>query len=179
MPNPTYDGLVDIDRLSLYHDKAKQLFATRAAQEALATRVGSLEDAGGEPNAIESVRVNGTALAPDATKAVDVTVPTKVSDLPNDSGYQTSAQVNSAISSAVTTALASAVRYRGSVATTAELPSQGNAVGDMWNVSADGMNHVWTGSVWDAHAPTVDLSGLVASSEVTLATNAQVNALFD
>ena len=32
---------------------------------------------GGEANVIETVKVNGTALTPDANKAVDVTVPTE------------------------------------------------------------------------------------------------------
>lgn len=41
----------------------------------------------GEENVIEVVKVNGTALTPDVNKAVDVTVPTKVSDLNNDSGF--------------------------------------------------------------------------------------------
>ena len=40
--------------------------------------------AGAEANVIESVKVNGTALTPDVNKAVDVTVPTNVSDLTND-----------------------------------------------------------------------------------------------
>lgn len=45
----------------------------------------------GEANVIESVKVNGTALTV-TNKAVDVTVPTKVSDLTNDSGFLTSHQ---------------------------------------------------------------------------------------
>jgi hypothetical protein len=45
---------------------------------------------GGEENVIEIVKVNGTALTPDSDKAVDVEVPTKVSDLTNDSGFITS-----------------------------------------------------------------------------------------
>ena len=42
-----------------------------------------------QANVIETVKVNGTALTP-SSKAVDVTVPTKVSQLTNDSGYKTS-----------------------------------------------------------------------------------------
>ena len=41
-----------------------------------------------QANVIETVKVNGTALIP-SSKAVNVTVPTKVSDLTNDSGYTT------------------------------------------------------------------------------------------
>ena len=45
---------------------------------------------GGDTNVIETVKVNGTTLTPDANKAVNVTVPTKTSDLTNDSGFLTS-----------------------------------------------------------------------------------------
>lgn len=48
------------------------------------TTVAGLVAEGGEPNVIEIVKVNGSALTPDANKAVDVTVPTKVSDITND-----------------------------------------------------------------------------------------------
>lgn len=43
---------------------------------------------GAQVNVIETVKVNGTALTP-SSKAVDVSVPTKVSQLTNDSGYTT------------------------------------------------------------------------------------------
>ena len=46
----------------------------------------------GDTNVIETVKVNGTALSV-TDKAVDVTVPTKTSDLTNDSGFITSAGV--------------------------------------------------------------------------------------
>lgn len=42
---------------------------------------------GAQVNTIETVKVNGSALTPDANKAVDVTVPTKTSDLTNDSDF--------------------------------------------------------------------------------------------
>lgn len=41
-------------------------------------------------------------------------------------------------------------KYKGSKATTSALPTSGNAVGDVWNIEAGGMNYVWTGSEWDA-----------------------------
>lgn len=56
--------------------------------------------AGAQVNVIETVNVNGTAQNVSG-KAVNVTVPTKVSQLNNDSGYQTGEQVSSAINSAV------------------------------------------------------------------------------
>ena len=56
--------------------------------------------AGAQVNKIETVKVNGTTLSI-KDKAVDITVPTKVSQLSNDSAFQTSSQVNSAISTAI------------------------------------------------------------------------------
>lgn len=44
-------------------------------------------DPGAEVNIIETVKVNGTALTPDSNRAVDVTVPTKLTDLTNDGNF--------------------------------------------------------------------------------------------
>lgn len=74
--------------------------ASQEDHSALEARVSDLEDAGVEANVIEIVKQNGTAL-PVTDKAVDVTVPTKASDLTNDSGYQTAAQVQAAAEAAV------------------------------------------------------------------------------
>ena len=52
------------------------------------TPYNSSNPSGYQANVIESVKVNGTALTI-TSKAVDVPVPTKVSDLTNDSGYIT------------------------------------------------------------------------------------------
>lgn len=42
-----------------------------------------------EKNAIVSIKKNGTAITPDANRAVDISVPTKTSELTNDSGFLT------------------------------------------------------------------------------------------
>lgn len=60
------------------------LFAKKSELNALSARVDDIVAEGGEPNVIETVKVNGSALTPDANKAVDVTVPTSTSDLTND-----------------------------------------------------------------------------------------------
>lgn len=62
----------------------KSLFATKSDLSALSARVDDIVAEGGEPNVIETVKVNGAALTPDANKAVDVSVPTSTSDLTND-----------------------------------------------------------------------------------------------
>ena len=48
-----------------------------------------------ERNTIVTIKKNGTALSPDSSRAINVTVPTKVSELTNDSGYLTSVPVTS------------------------------------------------------------------------------------
>ena len=44
-------------------------------------------EANADVNIIETVKVNGSALTPDSDKAVDITVPTKFSDITDDSGF--------------------------------------------------------------------------------------------
>lgn len=56
-------------------------------------RIDNLAAEGGEPNVIESVKVNGTALAV-TDKAVDVTVPTTVAALSDASDYATTTYVD-------------------------------------------------------------------------------------
>lgn len=73
----------------------------KAESDAVATRVKSLEDAGAQANKIESIKVNGTAQTIDPDKSVNITVPTKTSQLNNDSTFQTSAQVVAAINTAI------------------------------------------------------------------------------
>lgn len=72
----------------------------KAESDAVATRVKALEDVGAQANVIESIKVNGTAQAI-SSKSVNITVPTKTSQLNNDSTFQTSAQVVAAINTAI------------------------------------------------------------------------------
>lgn len=70
----TYNKLIDLDRLAAFKDKADVLYAKDADLTALENRVDDIVSTGGEPNTIETVKVNGSALTPDANKAVDVKV---------------------------------------------------------------------------------------------------------
>lgn len=78
-------------------DWANGKFALDADLDDLSGRVDDIIAEGGEPNVIETVKVNGTALVPDANKAVDISVPTQTSALTNDgdgdSPYATEAYV--------------------------------------------------------------------------------------
>lgn len=92
----TYD-LSHIPELRDLQDLANR---QKARDEALKARMKALENNGGQANVIETIKVNGQAQAVNA-KAVDITVPTKTSQLTNDSSWQTSAQVASAIQTAI------------------------------------------------------------------------------
>lgn len=73
----------------------------KAESDAVATRVKALENVGAQANKIESIKVNGTAQTIDPDKSVNITVPTKTSQLNNDSTFQTSAQVVAAINTTI------------------------------------------------------------------------------
>ena len=83
--------------LSYYHSKLENEFAKEADLETLDDKVDQIIAEGGEPNVIETVKVNGTALTP-VNKAVDVIVPTKTSDLTNDSNFATTSDIPTAVS---------------------------------------------------------------------------------
>lgn len=73
----------------------------KAVDEAQNKRIKALENVGAQANKIESIKVNGTAQTIDPDKSVNITVPTKTSQLNNDSTFQTSAQVVAAINTAI------------------------------------------------------------------------------
>ena len=77
------DNYLNNTGLAYYHNRIKTLFPSKTEFDALDDKVDEIIAEGGEPNVIEEVKVNGTAL-PVASKAVDVTVPTATSDLTND-----------------------------------------------------------------------------------------------
>lgn len=223
------DQYINSTGVATIRDWANGKFALDADLDALDAKVDDIISEGGEPNVIEAVKVNGAALTPDAQKAVDVTVPTKtsdltndgdgesrfateayvaanggkidvikvngtaqtitskavdiavptaVSDLANDEDYQTGDEVAAAIAAAV----ASAYVYKGSVATVADLPASGNTAGDVYDVQATGVNYAWTGTAWDALGSYVDTSAFWISTagqsnSLTAMTVAEINAI--
>lgn len=77
--------------------------ALKTSYDSAVTDVAALKKQGGEPNKINTVSVNGTALTPDSNKKVDITVPTTATIKTQIEAYeyQTSAQVKTAITSAL------------------------------------------------------------------------------
>ena len=245
------DKYINSTGVATIRDWVNGKFALDADLDALDAKVDQIIAEGGEPNVIETVKVNGTALTPvnkavDVTvptatsdltndgdgqspfatedyvgqnggkidvikvngtaqtitnKAVDITVPTAVSDLTNDSGFQTANDVDGAIADAlansgdayqtesdvdskISTAITGVYTYKGSVATYNDLPASGNTAGDVWDVQDTGINYAWTGSAWDALGTSVDLSAYWTSTTgqsntLEAMTVAEVNAILE
>lgn len=157
--------------------------------KAIATKLEEITSQGGEPNTIETIKVNGSPLSPDGSKAVDISVPTKVSQLTNDSGYQTAENVEQTLTSknyATKSDISSVYKYKGSVSTYAELPQSEQQTGDVYNVeTADsshgvkaGDNVAWNGEEWDVLSGTVDLSNYYDMTNYPLCQNADIDEMF-
>ncbi len=154
---------LDDNGLLYYHNRLKQLFATKAEA--------------GDENTIETVKVNGSALTPDAQKAVNVAVPTSVAQLTDGSDYATKAYVDNAIGG-ITGVAFEVVQ---------SLPASGNA-GTIYLVPNSGTNpniydeYIWVSSgssgSWEKIGTTdVDLSGYVQKSELGTISNATIDAI--
>lgn len=165
------DSRLNKTGLQYFYNRLKTVFASKSALESLEDRVDEIVTTGGEPNVIDSIKVNGTTQTI-TNKSVNITVPTNVSDLTNDNGYQTAAQVQTAISNAV----ASAYKYKGSVATYSALPSN-PASGDVYDVQDTGMNYAWNGSAWDALGQLIDTSSLWTTTNLTAITTAEIDEI--
>lgn len=76
-----------------------------------------------------------------------------------------------------------ALDYKGTKDTYAELPTEGNKKGDVWNVVAAygntpaGTNYAWDGTNWDPLGGTIDLSGYYTKDQVDTAINEVKTAL--
>lgn len=109
--------------------------------------------AGAEVN----VNADWTATSGDAMILNKPTIPSKTSQLTNDSDYITSSAVDTKISSAI----ASVYRVKGTVSNYSSLPTSNVTIGDVYNLSDTGANYVCTATspiTWDKLSETVDLS---------------------
>ena len=93
-----YQNLIDINGLTTFKQEADKLYETKANVSTLAGRVTTLENDDSAANTIEIVKVNGTALTPDSQKAVNVQVPTAVTDLSDAANYALAANVPTKLS---------------------------------------------------------------------------------
>ena len=116
----------------------------------------------------------GTQLASYATLASPAltgtpTAPT-VADATDDSGKIATTAFVQDVADAVKTELGGALHFKGTVATTADLPSSGNTEGDVYHVTAASAEYAWTtkagtaSGAWEELGSVVDLSAYLTSA---------------
>ena len=160
---------------------------------------------GAQVNVIESVKVNGVAQGVDG-KAVDIAVPTKVSQLSNDSKFQTEAEVTGKVNSAVadkvsqtqmTSAISAAttdmatrtyvtqqlanINKKAVVTSTDEMTDE-NTIYLIANVGEEDNSYdeyiVYDGTPEKIGTTKVDLTNYVQDSDLIAITNGEIDEIF-
>ena len=67
------------------------------------------------------------------------------------------------------------MHYKGTVPTYDDLPTSGQTIGDVWNVTETGANYAWNGTGWDELSGIVDLSDYYTSAQVDTLLAAKAN----
>ena len=133
-------------------------------------------ESGAETNIIESIKRNNTVLPVAGDKSVDITVPTKYSDLTNDLDYQTKTQI--------LTLIGDNGRLKKQIVES--LPAVGDADDNtLYLVASEGGSGYaeWMviGGDWEkiGDTGTIDLTDYVKFSDLTAITDAEITALFN
>ena len=108
--------------------------------------------------AIEAVLVGEVTTHTHDTKyytkdQTDANIKVVADDLANN--YYNKSQVDSKFTSVYI--------FKGSVDTIEDLPTEGNVIGDVWNVRKNDTNYAWTSEGWDALGGTAELASLTAN----------------
>lgn len=86
-------------------------------------------------------------------KQTDANIKVVSDDLANN--YYNKSQVDSKFTSVYI--------FKGSVDSMEDLPTEGNVIGDVWNVRKNDTNYAWTSEGWDALGGTAELASLTAN----------------
>ena len=146
MSSTDYSKLAGIDADNIvYKEKGKGLSSndyTNAEKEKLA----GIEE-GAQVNIIQQIKVDGTALTV-TNKSVNIPLSEKIGEV-------------------VGSKLTTAYKYKGTVANPSDLPTSGQAVGDVWNIENKsveygeaGVNVAWTGTKWDSLGGIFDTTAI-------------------
>ena len=177
--NEQNEYLSKLDTRYLWN-RLKTLFTFQTDFDELESRVEDIISEGGEPNTINTIKVNGSPLTPDTDKTIDVTVPTALSELTNDADYQTAQDVSDALSTAL--ADVTGISYEA----VSELPSTGEQ-GVIYLVPKTGGTspnvkdeYIWTGSDFEKIGDTdVDLSGYWSKSDLVPMTTEEIDEILN
>ncbi len=166
--------LVTLDNLERFATNCKATFATKADETSFITGVTGANDTltvSKKDGTSATLTINNVANATKATQDADGNVITET--------YATKDDVAK---------FAKALKYKGSVATYAELPTTGNEIGDVWNVQTADKTHgikagedvCWNGESWDNLGGICDMSEYAKKSELaTVSTTGSYNDLED
>lgn len=154
--------------------------ALKKSYDGAVTNVNNLVSGGAEANKINTIAVNGTVVNPDTSKKVSLTVPTKVSQLSNDSSYQTASQVSAAIATAVGQITGISFSIVESLPTTGQ-----NGVIYLISHSHSDSGDSYDEYAWIASASKyeklgntdVDLSGYLKISDMSAITTAEIDTM--
>ena len=130
--------------------------------------------AGADVSTIVSIKRNGTMINP-VNKVVDISVPVKVSDLTNDAGYQTQAQVQAAV--------AALAQFKISVVQS--LPATGDAstmylVPNNSGAQNSYSEFLWANNAWEKVGDTataLDLSGYQVEADLVEITAGEIDTM--
>lgn len=137
-------------------DEADPVFTASAAYGITSTDITNWNSKTSNTGTITKVQTSAGAhtIVNVSSGNVSFNVPTKTSHLTNDSGFLTSSD------------LASVLKYKGTKASVANLPTTNNATGDVWHITADGSEYAWDGTIWQELGTSIDLSGYALKSEL-------------
>lgn len=131
---------------------------------------------GAQVNVLEGIQKNGDTVQI-VNKIANISVPTKTSDITNDSGFITASDVNTAIA----TAVAGITSFEYEVVQS--LPAEGEAgviylvahshgTGDSYD------EYIWVSNAFEKIGNTdIDLSGYVLSADLVAITNTEINQI--
>lgn len=168
-------NFLDENGLLYFWQKIKTIFAQQSDVSALENTVSGLVAAGGQPNVIETIQVNGSAQTV-SNKTVNIVVPTNNNQLTNGAGYQTAAQVTSAIDSAIQ----GVTQFNFEVVSV--LPTTGET-GTIYLVPIAGRTnayneYIYVSGSWEQIGTTdIDLSGYVQTTDLVAITNSEIDTI--
>lgn len=200
MPNLPIDEYTSKTGLQYFWGRIKNIFATKTELGNKVDKVAgkglSTEDyttaeqtklsgiaAGAEQNIIISVSVNGSDVAPQ-NRNIALSIPVSVSQLTNDSGYQTASQVASAIAQAI--GQITTISFNFDYSSFGDLPTPG-VEGTIYFIpdSSGTSPNTYTEYVWSSSqnkyeeigAATIDVSALWAKDELVAITTQEIDTI--
>ena len=168
---------LDYTGLEYIIGKFKDLFVQKETGKGLSTndftnaqktKLVGIED-NAQVNVLEKVSRNGTVL-PITNKGVNISVPTKVSELTNDENYKTQSEILDLINTH------GKMKYE----VVTNLPSTGND-STIYLVPSDTghAEYIWVNNAFEKLGDTsqVDLTGYLKESDLVAITNAEIDSL--